>query len=46
MHKGPRPGKGKVKPDSVVNAGGKRVDVVPFTPPKFDVNDPAGYQYV
>lgn len=45
MHK-QRPGKGKAQPDSVVNAGGKHVDVVPFTPPKFDVKDPAAYQYV
>lgn len=37
---------GKVTNDAIVNAGGKKVEVVPFAPPKFDVSDPAGYKYV
>lgn len=43
---------GKHKPGThlaggaLVNAGGRKVEVKDFTPPKFDVNDPAGYQYL
>ena len=40
-------GKGKNKDsDAIVTAGGRKVEVVPFAPPKFDVSDPAGYKYV
>jgi hypothetical protein len=33
------------KNDAQVKAGGRTIEVVPFTPPKFEVDDPAGYQY-
>lgn len=37
---------GKARPDSVVTAAGKQVNVTSVTPPKFDVSDPAAYQYL
>jgi hypothetical protein len=32
--------------DSVVTAGGKPVEVVPFQPPKFEATDPAAFKYL